>query len=224
MMKAVALALRVALLTAAVAAMGLKKREGNCRKDHSCIVTITELEKSLFQRKLNIDRLQRAFFPTDQHSPVAVDLVFHFSTSLQNTSEGLCNPPIRFDNGTFDYKFRWSESTVLLFIRPELLRPLSLFVYQGVVTTAEIVIEPICDNNVGRAEHLLNALCIHVRIKFYTSRKFYSISHALAALRPCYMHAQHETDHCSSGPKWQSYSTRCILLVRASPTLQSLDI
>ena len=160
-MKVVVLALRVALFTAAVAATGLKKREGNCRKNHSCIATITELEKSLLQRKLNIDRLQRAFFPTDQHSPVAVDLVFHLSTSLQNTSEGLCNSSIRLANGTFDYKFRWSDSTVLLFIRPELLRPLSLFVYQGVVTTAEIVIDLICDTDVGRAEHLLNALCIH---------------------------------------------------------------
>ena len=171
-MKVVVLALRVALLTAAVAATGLKKREGNCRKDHSCIATITELEKSLFQWKLNIDRLQRAFFPTDQHSPVAVDLVFHFSTSLRNTSEGLCNSSIRLANHTFDYKFRWSDSTVLLFIRPELLRPLSLFVYQGVVTTAEIVIDPICDTDVGRPEHLLNALCIHVCIKFYQYLSF----------------------------------------------------
>ena len=179
-MKVVALALRVALLTAAVAAMG---HEGNCRKDHSCIATITELEKSLFQRKSNINRLQRAFFPSDQHSPVAVDLVVHFSTSLQNTSEGLCNSSTtRLDDATFDYKFRWSESTVLLFIRPELLRPLSLFVYQGVVTTAEVVIDPICDTDGGRAEHLLNGLCIHVCIKFYINRKFYSISHALAAL------------------------------------------
>ena len=180
-MKVVVLALQVALLTTAVA--------GNCRKDHDCIATITELEKSLFQWKLNIDRLQRAFFPTDQHSPAAVDLVFHFSTSLQNTSEGLCNSSIRLANGTFDYKFRWSDSTVLLFIRPELLRPLSLFVYQGVVTTAEIVIDPICDTqDVGRAEHLLNALCIHVCIKFYISRKFYSSHmHWLHCVCMCFM-------------------------------------
>ena len=183
-MKVVTLALLVALLTAAVAAMRLKKPEGSYRKDHSCIATITELEKSLFRRKSNIDRLHRAFFPNDQHFPVAVDLVVHFSTSLHNTCQGLCNSSneLAIGNGTFDYKFRWSESTVLLFIQPELLRPLSLFVYQGVVTTAEIVIDPICDTetqqtriyeglrrstDVRKAEHLLNSLCIHVSIKFY---------------------------------------------------------
>ena len=180
-MKVVVLALLVALLTAEVAAVRMQKREGNCR---SCIATITELEHSLFQRKSNIDRLQRAFFPSDQHFPVAVDLVVHFSTSLQNTSRGLCNTStIRLKNGTFDYKFRWSESTVLLFIRPEMLRPLSLFVYQGVVTTAEVVIDPICDTESQqtrtykgirrntddwKAEHLLNTLCIHVCISLYS--------------------------------------------------------
>lgn len=176
-MKVVVLALLVVFLTAQVAAVRMEKHEGKCR---SCIATITELEQSLFQRKSNIDRLQRAFFPNDQHFPVAVDLVVHFSTSLQNTSRGLCNTStIRLENGTFDYKFRWSESTVLLFIRPELLRPLSLFVYQGVVTTAEVVVDPICDTESQqtrtykgirrstddwKAEHLLNTLCIHVCI------------------------------------------------------------
>ena len=169
----------------------MKKHKGNCREAHSCIATITELEKSLFQRKSNIDRLHRAFFPSDQHLPVAVDLVVHFSTSLQNASQGLANTStiMRRDNAKFDYKFRWSESTVLLFIQPEMLRPLSLSVYQGVVTTAEIVIDPICDNNVGRAEHLLNALCIHVRIKFYTSRKFYNISLACTGCTASVLHA-----------------------------------
>ena len=179
-MKVITLAALVALLTAAVA-VRMKKHKGNCREAHGCIATITELEKSLFQRKSNIDSLHRAFFPSDQHFPVAVDLAVHFSTSLQNASPGLANTStiMRRDNAKFDYKFRWSESTVLLFIQPEMLRPLSLSVYQGVVTTAEIVIDPICDTETqqmrmykgirrstddGKAKQLLNSLCVHVGI------------------------------------------------------------
>ena len=182
-MKVVTLALLVALLTVTltVPVVKMKKHKSNRRKDHSCFATFLELEKSLVQRKSNIDRLHRAFFPSDQHFPVAVDFLVHFSTSLQHTSQELSYPStiMRLDNDIFDYKFRWYDSRVLLFLQPEMLRPLSLFVYQGVVTTAEVVINPICDTGTkqtrtyqdlrkriddGEAQQLLNSLCIHVCI------------------------------------------------------------
>ena len=182
-MKVVTLALLVALLTATltVTAVKMKKHKSNRRKDYGCFATFLELEQSLLRRKSNIDRLHRAFFANDQHFPVAVDLLVHFSTSLQHTSQELSYPStiMRLDNDTYDYKFRWYDSRVLLFLQPEMLRPLSLFVYQGVVTTAKVVIDPICDAETkqtrmykgirkriddGIAKQLLNSLCIHVGI------------------------------------------------------------
>ena len=70
---------------------------------------------------------------------------------------------------------------MLLFVPPEMLRPLSLYVYQGTVTTAEVVIDPVCEKvdsevqhmegkickgsactNEEKSKRLLNKLCIHV--------------------------------------------------------------
>ena len=131
----------VAFATAAVAAVYAKK--GNSSKNCSCITTFMELEESLLQRRSNMNNLHQAFSPSNQQFPVAVDLVVHFSTSLRTTSsQGLST--VRLDNNTFDYKFRWSASTVIHFVRHEVLSFSSLFVCQGTVTTAEVVIDPIC--------------------------------------------------------------------------------
>ena len=171
----------VALLTAAVTAARTKRQqEGSNSEESNCIETFIDLEESLIKRKSNINRIHNAFFPINQQVPVAVDLVVHFSSSLQNTSHELCNPSTaRPDNHTSDYKFRWFASAMLLFVQPEILRPLSLFVYQGIVSTAEVVIDPLCANvdnenqqvegkvykgstNKKKPEELLTKLCIHV--------------------------------------------------------------
>ena len=178
----------VALLTAAGTAARMKSQHS---EDGSCIETFIDLEESLVKRKSNINHLHNAFFPSNQRVPVAVDLLVHFSTSLQNTSHKLCNPSTaRLDSHTSDYKFRWSVSAMLLFVQPEVLRHLSLFVYRGIVTTAEVVIDPMCadldsevqqmerkvckgSTNKEKPEELLNRLCIHVSI--YLNLSWYTV-------------------------------------------------
>ena len=170
----------VALLTAAATAARMNRQQ---KENDSCIATFIDLKDSLTKRNSNINRLQNAFSPSNQRVPVAVDLLVHFSTSLQTTSYKLYNlSTARLDNQTADYKFRWSASAMLLFVPPEMLRPLSLFVYQGIVTTAEVVIDPVCEKadsevqqmegkvckgrstctNEEKSKRLLNKLCIHV--------------------------------------------------------------
>ena len=171
----------VALLTVVATAARMKEQQkGNDSENSSCIETFIDLEESLVKQRSNINHLHKAFFPSNQRVPVAVDLVVHFSTSLKTTSYKLCNlSTARLDNQTADYKFRWFASTMLLFVPPEMLRPLSLFVYRGIVTTAEVVIDPMCEQvdsegqqmegkvctgstNEEKPEQLLNKLCIHV--------------------------------------------------------------
>ena len=146
----------VALLTVAATAARIKRQQkGNYSEDGSCIETFIDLEESLIRQGSNINRLHNAFFPSNQRVPVAVDLVVHFSTSLQTTSYKLCNlSTARLDNHTSDYKFRWSASAMLLFVQPEMLRPLSLFVYRGIVTTAEVVIDPMCEKVDSEVQHM----------------------------------------------------------------------
>ena len=186
MMKVATSLVIVALFTAAGTAARMKRQqEGSNSEDGSCIETFIDLKKSLVKRKSNINHLDNAFFPSNQQVPVAVDLLVHFSTSLQNTSHKLCNPstarPDSLDSHTSDYKIRWSASAMLLFVQPEILRPLSLFVYRGIVSTAEVVIDPMCANvdnenqqvegkvckgstNEEKPKELLNKLCMHVSI------------------------------------------------------------
>ena len=181
MMKVATSIIIVALLTTAVTPARMKRQqEGSNSEESNCIETFIDLKKSLVKRNSNINHLHNAFFPSNQRVPVAVDLVVHFSTSLHTTSHKLCNPSTaRLDNHTADYKFRWSASAMLLFVQPEMLRPLSLFVYRGIVTTAEVVVDPMCadldsevqqtegkvckgSTNKEKPEQLLNKLCIHV--------------------------------------------------------------
>ena len=168
----------VALLSVvATAARMNRQQEGNYSENSGCIETFIDLEESLVKHRSNINHLHNAFFPSNQQVPVAVDLLVHYSTSLRTTSYKLCNlSTARLDNQTADHKFRWFASTMLLFVPPEMLRPLSLFVYRGVVTTAEVVIDPVCEKvdqhmegkvctgstNEKKPERLLNKLCIHV--------------------------------------------------------------
>lgn len=154
----------LAMLTATVAAAaGMKNngytQQGNCSEKYNCIKTFMELEESLFSLKSNINCLYQAFL----NLPATVNVLVHFSTSLRNTSfQKLCNPSItRLDSNTFDYKLRWSASTVLYFLKPEVLKFLSLFVYQGAVITAEVVIDPICES-LDQPKEILESLCIHV--------------------------------------------------------------
>ena len=189
MMRAATALVIVALLTVAVTAARMKRHQEGNSEDGSCIETFIDLKKSLVKQNSNINHLHNAFFPSNQRVPAAVDLLVHFSTSLQNTSHKLCSlSTARLDKHTSDYKFRWSASASLLFVKPEILRPLSLFVYRGVVTTAEVVIDPMCadlDREVQQVERkvckgstkkkkpeqLLNKLCIHVSMLNFISLK-----------------------------------------------------
>ena len=154
----------LAMLTATVVAVRMENytQQGNYSEKYSCIETFMELEEALIQQKSNINCLYQAFL----NLPASVDLLLHFSTSLRTTSsQGLCNLSTsgRLDSSTFDYKLRWSASTVLFFFHPEVLKFLSLLVYQGTSTTAEVVIDPIC-KSLDHPEELLKSLCIHVCI------------------------------------------------------------
>ena len=158
----------LAVLTATVAAVRMENytQQGNYSEKYSCIGTFMELEEALIQQKSNKNCLYRAFL----NLPASVDLLVHFSTSLRPTStgtssQGRCSHSTsRLDtDGAFDYKLRWSASTVLYFFNSEVLKFLSLSAYQGTSTTAEVVINPICES-LDHPEELLKSLCIHVCI------------------------------------------------------------
>ena len=153
----------LAVLTATVAAVRMENytQQGNYSEKYSCIGTFMELEEALIKQKSNKNSLYQAFL----NLPASVDILVYFSTSIRPTSsQGLCDSSKAWlDDGAFDYKLRWSASTVLYFLKPEVLKYLSLAVYHGTSTTAKVVIDPICES-LDHPEKLLKSLCIHVCI------------------------------------------------------------
>ena len=101
-----------------------------------CVQTFSELERSLIERKSNIDSMSDAFYPPNRQASDAANVYYFFNDG--NKYQNL-------DLGPYDYAFRWSTSPVFGTIRPELLQYLSLLVYQGQTTTTKIVLDPLCE-------------------------------------------------------------------------------
>lgn len=131
-----------------------------------CIQQFHHLWKSFHSRHANIDRVQHAMLPPNSPASVQIDVFYHFSTTLmyacKTSSEhsGACNYSslhlLNLSSMPFDYKFRWSSTSVHNYIRPKLLERLSLFTYQAQITEVHIVIDPICGH---RSEYNGTEVC-----------------------------------------------------------------
>lgn len=157
-----------------------------------CIRTLHDLKESYLSRKDNTDSMQRALLPPNSPSHFQINIYYHFTTTVEKVcsnssqySEACNSEPIHLEALPFDYKFRWSSSSVHNFIRPRLLQSLSLYTYQAETTEAHVLIDPICSSGGARSfytchEHeqthilspelelrLLNELTCHVSSHVY---------------------------------------------------------
>ena len=93
-----------------------------------CIQTYQELERVII-KDANIDSMTDGFYPPNQQATTAANIYYYIS-----------GQPSEY----YVYKFRWSASSVLELIRPELLQDLSLFLYHGRTESIKVVIPPLC--------------------------------------------------------------------------------
>lgn len=135
----------------------------------------SEIEALLLTDR-NLIALEKAFFPTNVHSSITINVTYHFINSQmdQSVSDGLelnagasyhhLRPQIAekgtnnedidrgfiADNTSFEdieflvVQFRWLASSINLFIRPDLLKSLSLLTYQAPVVLVDIYLEVSC--------------------------------------------------------------------------------
>ena len=98
--------------------------------DGACVKSYEGLRYSLFARRENVDRLKTAFFPIGEEPSVSIEIKYFFH------------------NWTMRYPlmFRWSESFALGFIRPELLRGLTLRIFNKMPPLVNLVVDPPCDD------------------------------------------------------------------------------
>ena len=117
---------------------------------HECIRDYQELEASLFSNPLNLDSLTRSFFSPNEPSVPVVEAFYTFSDS-QNPEEHLLVLELQGANETelsalAQYRYRWSETPIYLFMDPDVLELLALFTIRPRYHAVRVVVRPICDN------------------------------------------------------------------------------
>ena len=110
-----------------------------------CIGTYEELVDSVRSRTINIDNLTDGFYPPNRQTTTVADIYYYISDDQNGDA-----------STKFKYKFRWSSSSILNLIRPELLRDASLFLYpHSEIAEMHIVIDPICSELQSRHGDIL---------------------------------------------------------------------
>ncbi len=127
------------------------------------------IEKSLLSRPQNLVDLRQAFCPTNQQQSISVQIKYSFVNSSETVT------------------YRWLQSSVLMLIRSDLLRYLSLFMYNVKTRYVNVNLDPICnllsdvDDKISRdsssycestgdsstGHHLLNTLTANVSYIVY---------------------------------------------------------
>jgi hypothetical protein len=89
----------------------------------------TAIERLLLTES-NLIKLEDAFFPTNSHPSVVVDVFYRFTQP---------------ENHNHTLKFRWMVSPVHLLVEPALLKMLSLMTYQENAADLTLELEVTCD-------------------------------------------------------------------------------
>ncbi len=128
--------------------------------EEKCIRTQYDLQQSLVSRTVNMETLNGAFSPTNHQDSISFYVYYHFcSLNPVNSSLPSCSTLEHWvrglhsgEKGTLDfseryvYKFVWNASPINLFIRPDLLQTLSLYMFQVHLPKAHLILDPVCDN------------------------------------------------------------------------------
>ncbi len=127
-----------------------------------CIRTQYDLQQSLVSRTVNMETLNGAFSPTNRQDSISFYVYYHFC-SLNSTNRSLDLPSCSTlekwvhglhsgEKGTLDFsesyahKFLWNVSPINLFIRPDLLQTLSVYMFQVHLPEAHLILDPVCDD------------------------------------------------------------------------------
>jgi len=128
----------------------------------TCIKTINGLKQSLVARSVNLDSLASAFSPVNRQSSITFEVHYFFcsnSTSSGSSTKFSCDELEEWINDInagraidtnftddYDLKFQWYASPVNLFIRPELLKALSLYTFNVDSYKTYLILDELCDN------------------------------------------------------------------------------
>ena len=131
-----------------------------------CIRDYHELEAALVENSLNLDSLTRSFFPPNEPSVPVVEVFY----TVSNSSDPDQHPLVLEMQGLnrteltvlANYRYRWSQTPVYLFMDPIILERLALFTIRLRYHAVRLTVKPICDNytidNIPLPEYHLNQM------------------------------------------------------------------
>ena len=131
--------------------------------EEKCIRTQYDLQQSLINRTVNMETLNGAFSPGNHQDSMSFYVYYHFCSlnpvnssngslpscsALENWVHGLHlgkNETLDFSE-RYMFKFLWNASPINLFIRPDLLQTLSLYMFQVNLPEAHLILDHVCDD------------------------------------------------------------------------------
>ena len=143
-----------------------------------CIKDYHKLEASLVGNDLNLDSLTRSFFSPNEPSVPVVEAFYTVSDS-QNPEEHPLVLELQGANETelsalAQYRYRWSETPIYLFMDPKVLELLALFTIRLRYHAVRVVVRPICDNytrdKLPLPEYFLNQMTALVSVHVWSVR------------------------------------------------------
>ena len=131
----------------------------------ACISTYRELEESILSNEANVRGLIQAFFPINRQKSTIVDVTYNLDHCDDSHSDNVTSNK-ECDNTTQrSYMFRSTRSPVHNFIRPALLKRLSLLTYEGETRSVSLSIDPFCMTQMDGEELLHSNPCKFANIQ-----------------------------------------------------------
>ena len=136
----------------------------NVLANKDCIRTLHDFQQSLVNRSVNLDSLQIAFSPPNHQASISFVVHYRFCSrelTTNSTANILCSEledwindvnagrkSVEELNDKYEvhHKFSWNASPINLFIRPKLLKELSLYTFQIGERHTHIVLDQFCES------------------------------------------------------------------------------
>ena len=134
--------------------------EGECDQPPVVIDSLPAFECSLLSNDFNIQSLTQAFFPTNRHPALVVEVYYYVNQTVHPQDPKISS------NSTADYSYvyRWYASAILGFIRPEVLSALSISTLTVEMSNADIVLASLISDDEDWVRDLLSTATTWVGI------------------------------------------------------------
>ena len=122
-----------------------------------CATTLYELEASVKSNPLNIASIDDGFFPPNSRLSLWVTINIYY---IQNDDVNTTDPNTI--TSLPDFTFQWFDIALFLYIDPRVIQLLSGVLFSGTSETINIVIDPLCHQDLKLLNKLVLKVCYFI--------------------------------------------------------------